>query len=218
MPKQKTTKSRISQETLRAVRLLQKKKLYRPVSPRAAPTRHAVRLVKKFQDVVRGQAEVLTLSKKLAALYAEQGARSGTVRVVRGTHVIVPVQRGEHSRFVKSRGQIEITRTMDGGRYVRVPLRGKHITFDDIMAQTKPGDYIAVPFFRGAKRGVEFKNMSLEEFSRFYHEYSLTDADGNVPYENLAQYVQLFRYEAVKEKRSLVGGDKPAHAKKRAAK
>ena len=92
-----------------------------------------------------------------------------------------------------------MTRKVGADTYVREPFQGKSRQLKDLLKQLGPNDRIAVPLFRG-KRGVEWQNMTADEFAAFWRQYSLrgtarTEKGSRRIYHDLGKVVQIFRIE-----------------------
>lgn len=167
---------------------LRRSGLYKPKDARAKPTRYGKSLIAKFADFLTGTAKSVKVSSKIAKQY-EGGDRPGTVRRVRN-RIVVPAQPDERVTYSAKTGKVRATRRSGKTRYVREPLTGKHTTFESVRRQMRPGDRVAVPFYRG-RRGTEWVNMTLDEFEAFMSEYSER-------YKDAPQHVELYHTENVR--------------------
>jgi hypothetical protein len=193
----KSKSARNSQAEKSGLKRLRKKGLYTPKKPRAAPTRYGRGLLKTFADVITGKASVVTVKpakqkgRKRTKGFAEarkfaSGEKPGTVRAKRNK-LVVPTQGGERAHYNPRTGKVRVTRRVGSDLYVREPLKGKIRTLDDLRARLRPNDRIAIPFNRGG-RGVEWMNMTPDEFHAFMGQYAQT-------YKNVLNFVEIFRLE-----------------------
>lgn len=179
----KSRKPVLSQAQKRDIKRLREKGVYKPKDARKAPTRHAKGLLVKFADLLRGKAKIVTVkgARRFAA-----GDKPGTVRAVRGK-LVVPAQEGEQVRYSKKTGKVRVTRRVGRATYVRELFSGMRRTVEDVLRQLKPGDRVAVPFYRG-RFGTEWLNMTEDEFRAFIAEY-------RERYKGVLNFVEAFRYE-----------------------
>ena len=202
----KTRKPALSQAETAGLKKLRKVGLYKPKSSRAPPTKYAISLLKTYSDYLTGKASVVTAKSEIkrnkgykeAASYKKTDKQKpGIVRVIRNK-IVVPTQKGEIVRFSKK--GMRVTRKVDGDYYVRTPFKGSTDTLEEIFAQLKPTDRVAIPLYRSARHGVEWQTVTQDEFRAFYTQYgpsgSATNKKG-LPrlYDDLTSHIQIFHLE-----------------------
>jgi hypothetical protein len=199
-----TTKPKLSQSQKSDLKALRKKGLYKPVKPRAAPTKYAKGLLSRFKDVLTGKASVVTAKGQTKrskgfkeAAQFNRGQSSGTVRAIRNK-IIVPTQVGEVARFSKKSGKVRVTRNINGAKYVREPFPKRPRDFRDAGRSLRPGDRIAVPSWRGDAKGVEWYTLSAEEWRMFWLQYgpkgsAETRGGKKHRYNDLLSHIQISR-------------------------
>src|SRR5882762_6827514 len=116
---------------LKGLRRLERLGLYNPKEPisRTHITTHGEKLLRKFAPVLSGRATVVTakpgmvqiasdvatrkpIKKKMSARQRASYYRS--VDIVVGDKIVVPVKKGEHPRFNKKTGEIEVDMKVSG--------------------------------------------------------------------------------------------------------
>lgn len=119
---------------------LKKAGLYKPTNGRAAPTKYAKSLAKKFADVSAGNAFVLKASKKAIE------ENRGLYRTARGRLVIEKDALTQRAYVEKKTGRVIKTGKIGDARFV---LRPAGITQDRGLPGLQPGERYVVPFKRG---------------------------------------------------------------------
>ena len=192
----KITVPKLSQAEKKTLEILRRHKIYRPKNPRAAPTRHAKTLARKFLDLATGQAQIVTTrsAKKGRKGYVEahalkNGDKIGTVRA-RRNKLIVPHHPGERVSYSAKTGEYIVRTNMGEITFERRPLKKHMRTLRELRDQLKPGDRVAVPLFRGHKLGVDWQSMSIEEFEQFWSLYGPNASKRE--YTGLADHVARF--------------------------
>lgn len=120
------TKKRGTMQPRKALSRLKKLGLFKGRTDK--PSRYGLAQIKKFAAVLRGDAKVVKVPRKVAKEYRDQYR-------VKGDRVVIPSPKGEKVRYNKRRG--EITRTREGvsarmPRNVNSPLdlpRGPNIRY-----------------------------------------------------------------------------------------
>lgn len=193
----KITSPKLSQAEKKTLEILKRHKIYRPKKPRAAPTRHAQRLARKFLDLASGQAQVVTVKSlkrghkgfSEARKFKTESEKAGSVRV-RRNKLIVPRHAGETVTYSAKRGEYVVRTKMGEITFERRPFSKRLKSIRDVRDALKPGERVAVPLFRGPKLGVDWQSMSLEEFENFWLQYG-PDATKRV-YSGLEKHIARF--------------------------
>jgi hypothetical protein len=170
--------------------------LYKPKNPRAKPTKYAKSLLNKFADVISGNSRAVKVDKKTAAAYKDDTAKAGQARV-KGNRVIVPVQPGEKPYYSRKNGTVEVARKLKTGqKYIRTPFKGNVASYDAMKAQLQTHDRIAVAFYRGKKKPVDWHYFSADEFYKeFVAGYGKDNKRGQTALAWALQNSQISRYE-----------------------
>lgn len=190
----KSKKPPSSQAIKSGVKTLRKKGLYKPEKPRAAPTKYAKSLLRRFADVLSGHASVVTATpakekrKRKTKGFSAAKEYATTLRTTRNK-IIVPTQAGEVARYSPRAKKILVTRRVGADRYIREPFKKPINTLSDLEGSLKRGDRIAVPLFRGS-RGVDYRWMTLDDFKAFWREYG---PGTKRPYKNLGDHIEAAR-------------------------
>lgn len=140
-----------------AISILREKGLYSGKAARGQPTRYALSQIKKYEDVVRGRASVVTAPSRSAAKQA-----AGKSLQTKGRKVVVPVNKaaGEKARFSKTSNEINkygINRELR--KYRRTV--GKFRSTDPQI----PGATYILPAYRG-QRLIERRWTSKVQMTR----------------------------------------------------
>lgn len=173
----KSKSIKYSQAEIADLKKLREKKLYTPRDARKK-TKYGKSVLKKFADVLLGNAGVVKVDTQTAKRYRDKTAKSGEIRA-KGNRVIVPKLPGEKVTFSKKRHDIDVSRKMKTGeRYVRSPFNRTPKNYDELKAGLGPDDRIAVAYYRGVKKPVEWQYFDATEFyNTFVGGYS--GANGN---------------------------------------
>lgn len=186
---------------LKDLRRLERLGLYNPKEPisRSHITSHAEKLLRKFAPVLSGKATVVTakagtvqiasevatrkpILKKLSA--RQRAAYYRSVDTVVGDKIVVPVKKGEHPRFNKKTGEIEVDMKVSGKtrRARLLPIRITSI--DDLRRIDSTGQVFGLPI---RHFGSDVVNWS------FYEDVEELIQDITLYYRNtkLARYVVL---------------------------
>lgn len=163
MPAKKTKSVKLSQAEKANLAKLRKRGLYKPKDARK-PTKYAKSLLRKFADVLSGNAGVVEVDAETAKRYRDKSAKSSEIRS-KGNKVIVPKLPGEKISFSRKRHEIDVSRRMKTGeRYVRSPFRTPPKDYEDLARQLGPKDRIAVAYYRGVKNPVEWQYFDETDF------------------------------------------------------
>jgi hypothetical protein len=168
---------------------------------RKQPTRYAKSLIKKFDDVISGNAQVVKVPKTKGEKQARAKAREladafgDTVRA-KGSHVIVKVKdKGEKARYVggKQGGTIATTRTLESGtvlthEYIRGGM--------EHLPPLRPGESYALPLKNG--RSIMYIYRAKEE--EIYALANHYEHDPKKPYVGASQNIQIV-YQGKRRKR-----------------
>lgn len=159
----KTKTIKLSQAEKSDLKKLREKGLYNPKNARK-PTKYSKSLLKKFRDVLSGNAGVVTADAKTAKRYKSKNSKSGEIRA-KGNKIIVPKLPGEKVTYSKKRHEVNVYREMKTGeRYVRKPFNGRPKSYDDLKNQLGPNDRIAVAYYRGVKNPLEWQYFDEADF------------------------------------------------------
>lgn len=200
----KTRKAPTSQEQKAQLKKLRDTGLYKPKNPRKAPTKYAKSLLKRFADVLSGSSKAVTADYKTARKYSDKTAKTGEVRS-KGNKVIVPVLPGEKVTVSKRKHEVEVYRKLETGqKYVRVPFEKRPKSYDQLRDQLGSRDRIAVPYYRGVRKPVEWQYFDSTEFyNTFVGGYGVANqAAQDKALKWALERAQISRYvEAGEEKR-----------------
>lgn len=192
----KNKKVSLSQQEKAALKKLREKGLYKPKNARK-PTKYGKSLISKFSDVLTGKSKAVKTDRKTVAKYHREKAKPGEVRT-KGDRIIVPVLPGEKAVYSRKRKEVEVYREIETGqRYVRTPFEKRPKSYDALKAQLKEGDRIAVPYYRGKNKPVEWSYFDEVEFyNTFIGGYSKkeTEQAREKALEWALEGVQISRY------------------------
>lgn len=115
------TRGRLNRSQRHAANVLRKKGLQQKPASKQKPTRYFLDKIKRFADVITGNASVVTVKEKGARKrYREVAGVKGVRKVrVHGKKVVVPREReSERATYDKKTGMIKIVRRSYGRREV----------------------------------------------------------------------------------------------------
>lgn len=138
------------------------------------PTRHMLKKVSSFQDVLSGKAKVVSVPKR--AIAKEYGEKFRTV----GKHVVIPVKEGENVAYSKRSGEITATRRVDGKRIKR-RLSSKGGTRTEAPIS---GNVIYTIPLGGTRQSFD----TWDDLVLFMEPY---EANPKNPYKNWYKYVEI---------------------------
>jgi len=178
MKKSSTTTSLA--QVKKSLSVLRRKGLYKPSVKRGAPTRYAKSLLKKYSDVVSGEATVVT-----APTVREASAQRGAFRTSRKKIVVRKSEFSERARYSRKAGGVVQYMGVPGARYYLRPANVSHIGEVPPLVEDQ---FYALPFRHGTKISFTFAS-SVEEIARLVLEYE-TDVTKNV-YKDMLSYLQI---------------------------
>lgn len=192
----KARKTKFSQAENAALKKLREKGLYKPKDARKK-TKYAKSLLSKFKDVLSGNAGVVKVDRETAKRYKRKDAKSSEIRSA-GNHVIVPKLPGERVSYSKKNRRVDVSRKMkDGGRYVRSPFVRVPTSYDELKSQLATKDRIAVAYYRGPKKPVEWQYFDATDFyTTFVSGYAKESNDAQIKALKWAlSHSMISRYE-----------------------
>lgn len=169
----KSRKPNVSQAQKDGLKILKQKGLWKPEKPRAAPTKYALSLLRKYAPVIKGEASVVTVPKdksnkgfKEARSQADNKVGVFAVR----NKLVIPKAEGEKVSYSRKRHTYRVTQTSRDGttKYIREPLGRKISSPDEI--QLKPNQRVSVPFNRPG-RGIEWMDLTEDDFRATWNQY-----------------------------------------------
>lgn len=116
----KNSRSQNLAQVRKSLKILREKGLYKPENARAKPTRYGISLTKKYQDVIRGHAFVLTPNKETLSKISKE------FRKTRG-HVVVPKAGTNIKPRITKSGQILRRAQFGKTKYRFRPLLGAEL-------------------------------------------------------------------------------------------
>ncbi len=176
----KTNRSADLAQVKKSLKILRDKGLYEPKNARAKPTRYGKSLIKKFGDVVKGKAFVLSAKPEaLAKLKADQ------YRMSHGK-VVIPAQGTNVRPRISKTGDVIRRQTIGKATYRMRPARFRNGEVEDITA------FQSYRFpVRHGNRVAWHNERSKAELMRLANEYAEMNGRGF----DIMQYVQIVERE-----------------------
>lgn len=180
----KNSRAKNLAQVKKSLGILKSKGLYKPVKPRAKPTRYGLQLLKKYSDVAAGRSFVVKADKSALAKLAEN------FKVTRG-RVVIPKVGTNVAPIVTKSGDVIRRASFGSTRYRYRPMK----LVDGNLPPLGPHQSYTVQIMEGRKP-VQLSFASQEELLRAVTEY---DSKGGRGFD-LMKYVQIaepegkFRY------------------------
>lgn len=169
--------------------------LSKRVDLRRKPTSYQKKLIARYQDVLRGKAQVVS------AATPKQAAKFKHSFQVIGDKIVVPRGKGEKIKFSKKTGELRATRTVGGKKITKTMSDGE-------LAPLLPGQYYVIEFAGGQR----FRTNDFATLQTFMQGYEKKEYK---PFKDWRKYVQIETLEDAQGEEIAISKYRPIYKRRK---